>query len=124
MLEPFIQHMVQVDVCEHGRDDATLRGALGRVPKEIVLQHARLQPFVDHPANDAVRDSSVEKRTQVMMLDGVVVLGDVDVQHPAQPLPAHEGQTQCTQGLMCRPSRPEAERAGQEVLLVDRPPAP
>ncbi len=28
-LEPFIQHMVQVDVCEQRRDDSTLRGALG-----------------------------------------------------------------------------------------------
>ena len=27
-LEPFIQHMVQVDVCEQRRDDSTLRGAL------------------------------------------------------------------------------------------------
>ncbi len=64
--------------------------------KEAVFEHARLQPFVDHPANDAVRDSPVEKRTEVMML-------------PAQPLSAHEGQTQRTQGLMRRPPRPEAE---------------
>src|SRR6202158_5212130 len=106
LLEPVIQHMVQVNVCEQGRYDATLWGAFGRVPKEIVLKHARLQPFVDNPTNNSVRESSVEKRTQVMMLDGVVVLGDIDVPHPAQTLPAHEAQTQCTQGLMCRPSRP------------------
>jgi len=35
-LEPFIQHM-QVDVCEQRRDDATLRGALGRALKEVRL---------------------------------------------------------------------------------------
>ena len=29
-LEPFVQHMVQEDVREAGRDDAPLRGALGR----------------------------------------------------------------------------------------------
>ena len=40
--------------------------------------------------------------------------------YPAQPLSAHEGQTQSNQGLMRRPPRPEAKRAGQEVLLVDR----
>src|SRR5271165_2313290 len=102
-LEPFIQHMVQVDVCEQRRDDATLRGALGRALKESVFEHACLQPFVDHPANNAVRDSPVEKRTEVMMLDRVVVFGDVDIQHPAQPLSTHEGQTQRTQGLMRRP---------------------
>ena len=74
-----------------------------------MFEHARLQPFVDHPANDAVRDSPVEKRTEVMMLDRVVVFGDIDIQHPAQPLSAHEGQTQRTQGLMRRPPWPETE---------------
>src|SRR6516165_8572882 len=42
-LDPFIQHMMQVDVCEQGRNDATLRGALGRVLKETVFEHACLQ---------------------------------------------------------------------------------
>src|SRR5271157_2244453 len=90
-LEPLVQHVVQVDVRKQWRDDSALRGSLsGRVVQAAALQHARLQPFVDHPAYDAVRDSSVEERPQMMMLDGVVIFGDVDVQHPADPAPAHE----------------------------------
>src|SRR5271165_6718495 len=41
-LEPFIQHVVQVDVCEQRRDDAALRSALGRALKETVFEHARV----------------------------------------------------------------------------------
>src|SRR5262249_23556198 len=33
--------------------------------QEPVFQHSCLQPFIDHPADDTIRDSSVKKRTQV-----------------------------------------------------------
>src|SRR5271157_1305795 len=50
-LEPFVQHIVQKDVREAGRDHAPLRGALGRAVQETVFDGPRLQPFVDHPSD-------------------------------------------------------------------------
>src|SRR5262245_30178100 len=35
-----------------------LRGAFGCMAQEPIFQHPCLQPFVDHPADDTVRDSS------------------------------------------------------------------
>jgi hypothetical protein len=37
-----------------------IRGRIGRARKETVVEHACLELFVDHPPNDAVRDSPVE----------------------------------------------------------------
>ena len=62
-LEPFVQRMVQEDVREAGQ----ITPAHG-VPsvawlQETVLNGSRLQPFIDHPSDDAVRDSLVKERS-------------------------------------------------------------
>ena len=87
-LEPFVQHVMQEDVREQRRDDPALRRALRRRPQEPVFQNSRLQPFVDHPTDHAVRDPLVEECTQLVVRDRVEVLAYVDVQHPVQPPPA------------------------------------
>src|SRR5208337_1959077 len=66
-LEPFVQHIVQEDVREARRDHAPLRGTLGRAAQETVFDGPRLQPFVDHPSDDAVRHSLVEERSEMRM---------------------------------------------------------
>ena len=63
--EPFVQHVVQEDVRETGRDYAPLRGALSRPVQETAFDGSCLQPFVDHPSDDAVRDSLVEERPKL-----------------------------------------------------------
>jgi site-specific DNA recombinase len=39
-----------------GSNHLTLRGAFGRTAQEPVLQHSCLQPFIDHPTDDTIRD--------------------------------------------------------------------
>src|SRR5262245_48621510 len=86
--------------------------------QEPVFQHSRLQPFIDHPTDDTIRDSSVKKRTQVGVRNRPKIVFDVEIYHPTQSV-AHEASTQRLQGLMSRATRPEAVRTGKEVLLVD-----
>ena len=106
-LEPFVQHMVQEDVRKAGRDHTPLRGALGRVVQETVLNGSRLQPFIDHPSDDAVRDSLVKERSQVRVRNRIEILAYVDVEHPVETLvPQHVLQN--AERLVSRPSRPEA----------------
>jgi hypothetical protein len=64
-LEPVIQHVVQTDVREAGRDYTPLRGALSRTVQETLFDGSCLQPLVDHSSDDAVRNSPVEEGTQV-----------------------------------------------------------
>src|SRR5262245_53783737 len=118
ILEPLIQHMMQEDVRQAGRNHPALRGAFGRMAQEPVFQHSCLQPFIDHPTDDTIRDSSVKKRTQVGVRNRVEVLFDVEIYHPTQSV-AREASTQRLQGLMSRATRPVAVRAGKKVLLID-----
>ena len=78
--------------------------------QEPVFQHSCLQPFIDHPSDNAIRDSLVKKRTQVGVRDRPKIVFDVEIYHPTQSV-AHEASMQLLQGLMRRAIRPEAVRA-------------
>jgi hypothetical protein len=70
-LEPFVQHMVQVNVREQWRDHAALGRSASRPAQDALFKHPHLQPFVDHPSDNAVRDSLIEESAQVRVVDGV-----------------------------------------------------
>src|SRR5262245_33817529 len=86
--------------------------------QEPVFQHSCLQPFIDHPSNDTIRDSLVKKRTQVGVRNRPKIVFDVEIYHPTQSV-AHEASTQRLQGLMSGATWPEAVGAGKKVLLID-----
>ena len=106
-LEPFVQHVVQEDVREARRDYTPLRGALGRVAQQTVFHGSCFQPFIDHPSDDAVRDSLVKEHSKVGVWDRIEILAYVDIEYPVKPLgPQHILQS--PQRLVSRPPRPEA----------------
>src|SRR3954463_967645 len=106
-LEPFVQHMVQKDVREAGRDYTPLRGALGRAAQETVFNGSCFQPFINHPSDNAVRDSLVKERAEVGVRNRIEILAYVDIEHPVKTLgPQHVLQS--AERLVSRPSRPEA----------------
>src|SRR3954453_5381130 len=80
--------------------------------------NAGFQPFVDHPSNDAVRESLVEEVPQMAVVDRVEVTLNVDIDTPPHT-GAHAGGAQSVERLVSRAAGPEAIRAGEEVLLVD-----
>src|SRR5208282_2095033 len=110
-LEPFVQHIVQKDVREAGRDHAPLRGTLGRAVQETVFDGPCLQPFVDHPSDDAVRDSLVEEGSEVRVRYRIEILAYVDVDHPIKSL-GPEYVLQRAERLVSRAARAEAIRTG------------
>ena len=60
-------------------DHPTLRGAFGRMAQEPVFQHSCFQPFIDHPTDDTISDSSVKKRTQVGVRYRPKIVFDVQI---------------------------------------------
>src|SRR3954470_21582643 len=68
---------------------------------------------------DAVRDSLVEEAPQMAMVDRVEVTLDVDIDAPPHAA-AHAGAAQSVERLVGGAAGPEAIRAGEEVLLVNR----
>jgi hypothetical protein len=118
-LEPLIQHMVQENVCEQRRDDAALRGAFGRQPQGAIFQDPCVEPLADHPSDYAVGHSLVEDGPKFRVRNRSEILAYVNFDYPVLPLPRDDAE-QFTQRLMRRSSGPEAVRARQEILLVDR----
>ena len=80
--EPFIQHMVQINVREQWRDHAPLRRAFRRLAYLSFFHHASLQPFIDHPPYNTVGDPSVEELPQLLVGNRVEILAYINVEHP------------------------------------------
>src|SRR5215472_1041995 len=85
-LEPFIQHVAQ----------------------ETIFQDACLQPLINHPSDDTIRDSPVKKVSKVRVRYRIKIFFDVDIDHPPQSL-AHKARTEILQRLMSRATAPESE---------------
>src|SRR4051812_18754482 len=85
--------------------------------QKTIFQDSRVQPFIDHPSDDAIRDSSVKKGSKVGVRNRIEIFFDVEIDHPTQSV-AHEAGTQILQSLMSRATWPEAVGAGKKVLLV------
>src|SRR5262249_38291207 len=76
-----------------GRNHPALRGAFGCMAQETIFQDPCLQPLIDHPSNDTIRDSSVKKGAQVGVRNRIEVFFDVEIDHPTQSV-AHKASTQ------------------------------
>jgi hypothetical protein len=97
--EPLIQHFVQVDVGDDGRNAATLWAVGFRVLKPPVLHHARLQPLADESQQHSITYPLAHDVTQPTMVQGVEELPDIDLKDsPARYL--HRLVTHDSQRLM------------------------
>ena len=54
--------------------------------QETVFDDSCLQPFIDHPSDDAICDSLVEERAKMGVWDRVEILAYIDVNDPIEPL--------------------------------------
>src|SRR3954454_16003228 len=113
--EPFVQHIVQVDVRKARRNHAPLGRPFRWAVQTSLLEDAGFQPFVDHPSDNAVRDSSVEEFPEMAVVNRVEIFINIDT--PSYSL-THEGCSESIQRLMGRAAWSEAIRAGEEILFV------
>src|SRR5690348_8772354 len=87
--EPFIQHIVQINVRKARRNHTPLRRPFRWAVQTSLLKDAGFQPLVDHPSDNAVRDSSVEEFPEMAVVDRVEILLNIDVDTPSYSL-THE----------------------------------
>src|SRR6267143_2956971 len=116
--EPLIQHFMQVDVGEDGRNTTTLGRASSWILNHPVFHHARLQPLVDKPPQRSVTYPLAHDVPQVTMVQRLEKSPDVNFKDPpARHL--HRLALYCSQRLMRRTAGPEAIRTVQKTLLVN-----
>src|SRR6516225_311445 len=118
LLDPQVEHIVQVDVGHQRANAAALHRTGGTLRSDPILQHAGLQPFTDEPTDARVRNPVLDELHQPFVVDGIEEPTNVRVQHPVH-LPRQQTDVECVQRLVLAASRSEAIREAQEVRLVD-----
>jgi len=82
LLEPRIQHFMQVDIAQQRRDHSALRRSLFRVAHLPCVPHARMQPLRYQASIDAVAHPLVEPLLQFLMRHCIKEPFDVGIYQP------------------------------------------
>ena len=119
VLEPLVQHFMQIDVAQRRGNHTPLRGPPLRIAQLARLHHAGVQPLPYRSSYHSVSHPSVQKVPQVPPIHASEEVFDVQVYHPATS-EFHQPSPQRIQRLVRATPRPESVRAFQKVLLVHR----
>src|SRR5215813_1069524 len=119
LLEPEVEHIVQIDVGEDGAERTALRRARLRTDDDPVLHDAGPEPFTNQAQNDAVRNAVRDHPPQPLMVDVVEVSVDVGFVEVPRFFRDQRG-SQGTQRVVRAALRPKSIRAVQKVRLEHR----
>src|ERR1700675_545480 len=116
--EPEVEHVMEVHVAQEHANRSTLRGSLLARMNRSIFQDARSQPTPDQADQARIADSMFDKSEDPIVIEAPKEVLQIRLQHPANHT-AGDDLIEGRQGVMGAKLRPAAERAGQEVLLVD-----
>ena len=83
LLEPRVEGRVEKDVREDRRHSRALRHPSVRMRHASVFQDTGFQPFVNDTTDDAVAYPLVQEASEVLVIEGVKVVLDVNLEDPA-----------------------------------------
>ena len=118
-LDPEVEYIVQIDVRQQRADTPALNRSYLTVYSLALLQHARLEPFLDQAHDAPVGYAVLDKLHQPSLIESVIKLPDVGIEHPVH-FPRSDPNRQRIQRLVRAAPRSESIRKSQEVLFVDR----
>jgi tetratricopeptide (TPR) repeat protein len=105
-------------VAQQHANRSTLRGSLLARMNRSIFQDARFQPTPDQADQARIADSMFDKSEHPVVIEAPEEVLQIRLQYPANHA-AGDDLIEGRQGVMGAKLRPAAERAGQEVLLVD-----
>src|SRR5258707_769794 len=117
-LEPEVEHVMEVHVAQEHANRSTLRGSLLARMNRSIFQDARFQPTPDQADQARIADSMFDKSEHPIVIEAPEEVLQIRLQHPANHA-AGDDLIEGRQGVMGAELGSAAERAGQEVLLVD-----
>jgi hypothetical protein len=82
MLEPLVQHVVKIQVCQQGADYLPLTNSRLALQEPTFVDHPDIDPFAYQPQDASVFDSPLNHLHEFLSHDGVEIPGDVGLQHP------------------------------------------
>src|SRR5882762_7947489 len=117
-LDPQIEYVMKVDVCQKRRRTSALGRPLFRPYSFPILQHAGLQPFLDEPYDAPVCYPVLDELHQPIVGNPIEKAFDVQIQHPVHFL-RQQSRVQRIQRLMLASPWSEPIRKTKEVGFVD-----
>ena len=117
LVDPQVEHVMEVNVREQRRNRRPLRRALQRLRPLPVFDDPRLQPSLDQAKDPLIRDPVLEKLQKPRMIEAREAVADVRVEHRVHLL-ARDPDRQSVQRLMRGTPRPEPVRETEKVLLI------
>src|SRR6266571_8935341 len=119
VLEPLVEHVVQVNIGQQGTDYLPLSGPCLGGQETAIFDDADVNPFPNQAEDAAVAYPSLDERHELAPHDGVEValnVGFENIRHRSAANRADDG----IERVVGTATGTEAVRAWEKVLLVDR----
>src|SRR3984893_4875175 len=119
VLEPLVEHLLQVNVGQQGTDDLPLSGPGLGYQEPAVFDTANVNPFPNHPEDAAVANPSLDERHELAPHNPVEVALNVGFEDIGGCAVKNRAANRIER-VVRTPTRAEAVGACEEVLLVNR----
>src|SRR6266404_4148785 len=117
-LDPQIEYVMKIDVRQKRRSTAALRRPFLCPYPFPILQHARVEPFLDHPHDAPVCDPVLDELHQPFVRNSIEEAFDVQVEHPVH-FSRQQSRVQCVQRLMLAAPWSEPVRETKKIRFID-----
>src|SRR6266567_498664 len=117
-LDPQIKNVMEIDVRQQRRCTAALRSPFLHTDSFSILQHARVQPFLDEPHHAPVRDAMLDELHQPLVRNRIEEAAYVQIEHPVHLL-RQQSRVQRIQRVMLASLRTEPVRKAEKVRFVN-----
>src|SRR3989475_639305 len=119
VLEPLVEHIVQVNIGQQGTDDLPLSGSGLGDQEPTVFDDTDVNPFPNQLEDAAVANPSLDERHELAPHNPVEVALNVGFEDIGGCAVTHRAANRIER-IVRTPTRTEAVGAYEEVLLVDR----
>src|SRR5215467_6084168 len=117
-LDPQVKHIMEVDVCQKRRCTSALRRPLLHSHSLPILQHARVQPFLDEPHDAPVCNPVLHELHQPFVGQTIEKAANVEIEPPAH-LPRQQSRVERIQRWMLAAPGSEPVRKAEKIRFVD-----
>ena len=117
-LDPQVEHVMKINVGQQRRSTAALGRPFFRACSSPILQHARVEPFLDQSHDAPVRNPVLDELHQPFARKHIEKAANVQIQHPVHLLRQQSGVERIQRVMLASP-RSESIRKVEEIRFVD-----
>src|ERR1700678_869903 len=117
-LDPQIEDIMQIHICQQRRDHRSLRSACRRLRPFAFFRYSRFQPFLDQPKHPVVSNSMRHKLHGPFVAHVVEEAPNIRIEYPVHTLPV-DAHMQSVERLMWTAGGTKPIRKAPKVHLVN-----